>query len=110
MFNKTYDHFMVLEIFFFSIQVSNFFTLGEFAFSYPPTGYVLRLFPNDEDKSVQVNLISISLFNPQAVGKDSEAGVGMSGTLVPMGTGVPAGTHRNLENLGTAGYRVPRKF
>ena len=37
-------------------------------------------------------------------------GVGMSGTLVPMGTGVPAGTHRNLENLGTAGYRVPGKF
>ena len=34
----------------------------------------------------------------------------MSGTLVPMGTGVPAGTHRNLENLGTAGYRVPGKF
>ena len=34
----------------------------------------------------------------------------MSGALVPMGTGVPAGTHRNLENLGTAGYRVPGKF
>ena len=30
----------------------------------------------------------------------------MSGTLVHMGTGVPVGTHRNLENLGTAGYRV----
>ena len=30
----------------------------------------------------------------------------MSGTLVHMGTRVPAGTHRNLENLGTAGYRV----
>ena len=40
----------------------------------------------------------------------SRSGVGMSGTLVPMGTGVPAGTHRNLENLGTAGYRVPGKF
>ena len=37
-------------------------------------------------------------------------GVGMSGTLVPMGTGVPAGTHRNLENLGTSRYRVPWKF
>ena len=31
----------------------------------------------------------------------------MSGTLVPMGTGVPAGIHENLENMGTAGYRVP---
>ena len=27
-----------------------------------------------------------------------------------MGTRVPAGTHRNFENLGTAGYRVPGKF
>ena len=78
MFNKTYDHFMVLEIFFFSIQVSNFFTLGEFAFSYPPTGYVLRLFPNDEDKSVQVNLISTLLFNPQAVGRASEVSFTLS--------------------------------
>ena len=34
----------------------------------------------------------------------------MSDTLVPIGTGVPAGTHQNLENLGTAGYRVPGKF
>ena len=35
----------------------------------------------------------------------------MSGTLVPMGTGVPAGTHQNLKILGTDGYRVPaRKF
>ena len=32
------------------------------------------------------------------------------GTLVPMGTVVPAGTHQNLKILGTAGYRVPRKF
>ena len=24
----------------------------------------------------------------------------MSGTLVPMGTGVPAGTHQNFKNLG----------
>ena len=32
----------------------------------------------------------------------------MSGTLVSMGTGVPAGTHRNLEKFG---YRwVPGKF
>ena len=37
-------------------------------------------------------------------------GVGMSGTLVPMGTVVTAGTHQDLENLGTAGYRVPEKF
>ena len=37
-------------------------------------------------------------------------GVGASGTSVPMGTRVPAGTHRNFENLGTAGYRVPGKF
>ena len=29
----------------------------------------------------------------------------MSGTLVPMSTGVPAGTHQNLKILGTAGYR-----
>ena len=28
----------------------------------------------------------------------------MSGTLVP------AGTHQNVKILGTAGYRVPRKF
>ena len=34
------------------------------------------------------------------------AGVGASGTPVPMGTRVPAGTHRNFENLSTAGYRV----
>ena len=34
----------------------------------------------------------------------------MSGTLVPLGTGVPAGTHQNLKILGTAGYRVARKF
>ena len=34
----------------------------------------------------------------------------MSGTLVPMGTGVPAGPHQNLKILGTAGSRVPRKF
>ena len=34
----------------------------------------------------------------------------MSGTLVPMGTGAPAGTHQNFKILGTAGYRVPRKF
>ena len=27
-----------------------------------------------------------------------------------MSTGVPAGTHQNLKILGTAGYRVPRKF
>ena len=40
----------------------------------------------------------------------SRAGVGASGTPVPMGTRVPAGTHRNFENLGTAGYRVPSKF
>ena len=33
----------------------------------------------------------------------------MSGTLVPMGTGVPAGTHQNLENLSTDGYRVPTR-
>ena len=47
----------------------------------------------------------------------------MSGTLVPMGTGVPAGANQNLkilgiawywvprkcQKLGTAGYRVPRK-
>ena len=37
-------------------------------------------------------------------------GVGASGTPVPMGTRVPAGTHRKFENLGTAGYRVPGKF
>ena len=34
----------------------------------------------------------------------------MSGTLAPMSTGVPAGTHKNFKILGTAGYRVPRKF
>ena len=34
----------------------------------------------------------------------------MSGTLVSMGTGGPARTHQNLKILGTAGYRVPRKF
>ena len=28
----------------------------------------------------------------------------MSGTLVPMGTGVPAGTHQNFKILGTGGY------
>ena len=39
-----------------------------------------------------------------------QAGVGMSGTLVPMSTGIPAGTHQNLKILGTAGYRVPIKF
>ena len=27
-----------------------------------------------------------------------------------MSTGVPADTHQNLKILGTAGYRVPRKF
>ena len=68
-FDNSYDHFIVLNIFF-SIRVSNFFTLGEFAFSYPKSGYVLSLFPDDEDKSVQVNLISTSLFNTQAVGND----------------------------------------
>ena len=40
----------------------------------------------------------------------SVTGVGASGTPVPMGTRVPAGTHRNLKNLGTTGYRVPGKF
>ena len=34
----------------------------------------------------------------------------MSGTLVPMSTGEPAGTHQNLKILGTAGYPGPRKF
>ena len=34
----------------------------------------------------------------------------MSSTLLPMGTGVLAGTHQNLKILGTAGYRVPRKL
>ena len=33
----------------------------------------------------------------------------MSGTLVPMGTGVPVGTHQNLKILGTAVYRVPAR-
>ena len=41
---------------------------------------------------------------------NSGPGVGASGTPVPMGTRVQAGTHRNFENFGTAGYRVPRKF
>ena len=36
--------------------------------------------------------------------------VGMSGTLVSVGTGVPAGTQPNLKVLGTAGFREPRKF
>ena len=39
-----------------------------------------------------------------------QTGVGMRGTLVPMSTGVPAGIHKNFKNLGTVGYRVPRKF
>ena len=45
------------------------------------------------------------------VGKiNTSSGVGMSGALVPMLTGVPAGTHQKFKILGTAGYRVPRKF
>ena len=32
------------------------------------------------------------------------------GILVPMNTGIPAGTHQNFKILGTAGYRVPTKF
>ena len=32
---------------------SNFFTLGEFAFSYSPDGYNLRLFLDDKQKSVK---------------------------------------------------------
>ena len=39
----------------------------------------------------------------------NKPGVGMSGTLVPMGTGVPAGTNQNLKILGTDGYRVPAR-
>ena len=58
--------------------------------------------------------LNIASLRKREVGRRHElnptSGVGMSGTLVPMGTGVPAGTHRNLENLGTAGYRVPGKF
>ena len=40
----------------------------------------------------------------------SLAGVGMSGTLVHMGIGLPAGTLQKYKILGSAGYRVPRKF
>ena len=39
--------------------------------------------------------------------ENRRSGVGMSGTLVPMSTGRPAGTHQNFIILGTAGYRVP---
>ena len=56
-------------------------------------------------KNVSLSLIFTSFLTLQA-----KTGVGASGTPVPMGTRVPAGTHRNFVNLGTAGYRVPRKF
>ena len=36
----------------------------------------------------------------------SGLGVGMSGTLVPMGTGALAGTHQNLKILGTDGNQL----
>ena len=39
-----------------------------------------------------------------------QAGVDMSGTLVPIGTVIPAGTHQNLKIFSTVGYQVPRKF
>ena len=40
----------------------------------------------------------------------SYPGVGMCGTQEPMGSGVPGGTHPNVKNMGSGGFRVPTKF
>ena len=34
----------------------------------------------------------------------------MCGTQEPMGSGVPGGTHPNLKNMGSGGFRVPGKL
>ena len=58
-------------------------------------------------KKVSGSSLSLNLLNDHF---KSVPGVGISGTLVPMSTRLPAGTLQNFKILGTAGCWVPTKF